>query len=67
MDFIEQLFHVSPDNGSGLTEAAIVVALIAVVCLFFASTMYRKRRPRNSTYGQKTGSLEGSTSTSIHV
>jgi hypothetical protein len=44
MDFIERLFHLSPDNGSGLTEAAIAAALFAVVCLFFALRAYRKRR-----------------------
>lgn len=44
MDFIERLFHISPDNGSGLTEAAILVALFAVACLFFAWRVYRKRR-----------------------
>ena len=45
MDFIERLFQVSPDNGSGMTEAAILVALFAVAGLFFAWRAYRKRRP----------------------
>ena len=44
MDFIERLFHISPDNGSGLTEAAIVAALFAVVCAVFLLRIYRKRR-----------------------
>jgi hypothetical protein len=44
MDFIERVFHISPDNGNGLTEAAILAALIAVVCAFFALRSYRKRR-----------------------
>jgi hypothetical protein len=46
MDFIERLFHVSPDNGNGLTEAAIIVALFAaVVCLVLVMRIYHKRRP----------------------
>jgi MYXO-CTERM domain-containing protein len=31
MDFIEQLFGISPDGGSGALEALWVVALVAVV------------------------------------
>jgi len=30
MDFIERLFHVSPDGGSGLTELLYLVALSAI-------------------------------------
>ena len=44
MDFIERLFGISPDNGSGLTEIAIVVALVAVVCLSCVLRAYWKRR-----------------------
>jgi hypothetical protein len=43
MDFIERLFHISPDNGTGMTEVAILAALFAVVCLFFALRAYRKQ------------------------
>ena len=36
MDFIELLFHVSPDNGNGVTEVwSVIVAaafLIATIC-----------------------------------
>jgi hypothetical protein len=31
MDFIERLFHVSPDNGSGATEIMYLVAVAALV------------------------------------
>jgi hypothetical protein len=31
MDFIERLFNVSPDNGSGFTEFVILVALLVML------------------------------------
>ncbi len=31
MDFIERLFHASPDGGSGATEAVFVIALSIIV------------------------------------
>ena len=45
-DWIERIFHVSPDAGSGLTEALIGAATVAVVgaALFFR----RLRRVRLS-------------------
>jgi len=36
MDFIEQWFHVSPDNGSGATEVIYVIAGVALVIMLFA-------------------------------
>jgi hypothetical protein len=30
VDFIERLFHISPDGGSGLTEWAILLALAGI-------------------------------------
>jgi len=30
MDFIERIFGISPDGGSGATEAMIIVAVIAM-------------------------------------
>jgi hypothetical protein len=36
MDFIERLFHISPDGGSGATEALyIVVALVVIAAIVF--------------------------------
>jgi hypothetical protein len=40
MDFIERIFHVSPDHGSGLTELAF---LLLVPIALFAAAALRKR------------------------
>ena len=39
MDFIERWFHLSPDNGSGVTEALFLLAVGALVLAF----AYRRR------------------------
>jgi hypothetical protein len=45
MDFIERLFGVSPDGGSGATEAMIIVAVIAMGSLiYFRRQQQRKAR-----------------------
>ena len=31
MDFIERWFHLSPDNGSGTTEALFLLAAVALI------------------------------------
>ena len=31
MDFIERVFHLSPDGGSGTTEVTYILALLVVV------------------------------------
>jgi hypothetical protein len=36
MNFIEKWFHVSPDGGSGATEATYVIAVIALVVMLIA-------------------------------
>jgi len=41
MDFIEQLFGLSPDNGDGSTEILWLVVLAIVVATF---VYFRKRR-----------------------
>jgi len=42
MDFIERLFHVSPDGGSGVTELLYLVALSAVgLAIFFRRRVLR--------------------------
>lgn len=44
MDFIERLFGVSPDGGSGALEALLIlVPIVGVLTLHFA----RKRRQRH--------------------
>jgi len=49
MDFIERLFNLSPDGGSGLTETAILIAFVLVVtlCMKFP----RVHRSRTRRYG----------------
>ena len=42
MDFIERIFHISPDGGNGMLELAIVFALLAIP--FIALTIRRKGR-----------------------
>ena len=45
MDFIERIFHVAPDGGSGILEFALMfVLLICPVCL----AIIRKKRVRRS-------------------
>ncbi len=39
MDFIERIFHISPDGGDGTTEAA----LIGVALLFLVGICFRKK------------------------
>jgi hypothetical protein len=42
MDFIERIFHVSPDGGSGATE---LLYLVAVFCVGFG-LIFRRRLVR---------------------
>jgi hypothetical protein len=46
MDFIERLFGISPDGGSGLTEASYIFLLALVILLFFARKISRLFPPR---------------------
>lgn len=43
MDFIERIFHISPDGGSGATEVLILMALVFLVA-FAAIARWRLRR-----------------------
>ena len=52
MDFIEQIFGVSPDNGDGSFEIVVVLAVLAVAAAFYAWRRHRvqsrpvkRRRP----------------------
>jgi Tfp pilus assembly protein PilE len=47
MDWIEQVFHVDPDGGSGMLELALVV-LVAAVIAIVASGAWRYRGRRRS-------------------
>lgn len=44
MNFIESIFHLAPDHGSGLLEAGILLAGFTVVSLVV--TLFRRRRVR---------------------
>jgi hypothetical protein len=43
MNFIEQLFRVSPDNGNGMLEATIFIVVFVVPTVL---VVLRIRRPR---------------------
>ena len=44
MDFIERIFGLSPDHGSGVTEVAVVFAVAGSLAL--AIGLWRRRRAR---------------------
>jgi hypothetical protein len=35
MDFLERYFHISPDGGSGISEAGYVIAVAALLFVAF--------------------------------
>lgn len=53
MDFIERIFHVSPDEGTGVTEAVLLVAVLLLLTMAsvgvrrFAKLVSTRRRERN--------------------
>ena len=58
MDFIERWLHISPDGGSGLSEALILAVLIAIGLIFVSLRNYfpknfkeylQQRRKRESS------------------
>ena len=46
MDFIERIFHVSPDGGTGLLELAFVLAVLVIPFAVFL--VLRNSRSRGS-------------------
>jgi hypothetical protein len=44
MDFIERIFHLSPDNGDGSLEAAILAVLALSLSLVALKVMHRRGR-----------------------
>ena len=46
MDFIEQLFGLSPDNGDGSTEILWLVVLAVVIASFVYFRIQRRRAQR---------------------
>ncbi len=46
MDFIERLFHIAPDGGTGLLELAITLALLLIPITVLAVRRKAKRDSR---------------------
>ncbi len=44
MDWIERIWHINPDNGSGTFEVAIMIAIVLLIVL--AMREGRRRRSR---------------------
>ena len=42
MDLIERLFGISPDGGSGLTEASYIFLIALLILLFFRRKISRR-------------------------
>jgi hypothetical protein len=47
MDFIERIFGISPDGGSGATEAMIMVTVIAMGSLIYFRRQQQRRSRRS--------------------
>lgn len=52
MDFIEQIFGVSPDGGSGTLEFLLFLIPLAGVCIFAAIKVMRKNSRIVSRVGE---------------
>jgi hypothetical protein len=52
MDWIEEVFHIDPDGGSGLFELAIVVVVAIVIAMVAAGAHRYRSRRRGETRGQ---------------
>lgn len=49
MDFIERLFHIAPDRGSGLLELAITLTLLLVPTVVVFSRRAKRHVRRRDT------------------
>lgn len=47
MDFIERIFHLSPDGGSGITEMGIILAGLSIYAVRVVRKAITVRRPVN--------------------
>jgi hypothetical protein len=45
MDWIEQLFHISPDGGNGATELSFMLVLV-ILCVLVVLSLWARRRAR---------------------
>lgn len=48
MDFVEKIFGISPDNGSGTFEASILLAVAALIAALFWVRRKRASRSRDN-------------------
>jgi hypothetical protein len=48
MDFIERLFHISPDGGNGMTELLLAVLLAAALAARLVRELFAKRAAQRS-------------------
>ena len=48
MDFIERIFHLSPDGGSGMTEMAIILAGLSIYAVLVARKVITGHRRVNT-------------------
>ncbi len=47
MDLIERLFHIAPDNGSGLTELSMLAVCVAIpVGIYWVRRLRKASSPR---------------------
>lgn len=51
MDFIEQIFGVSPDGGDGTLELLYIIAALAVIGVIVWRVAVRRRAARNRRTG----------------
>ena len=58
MDFIERWLHISPDGGSGLSEALILAVIIAIGLIVVSLRNYAPKNFRE--YMQRPGKRERS-------
>jgi hypothetical protein len=46
MDFIEKVFHIIPDGGTGLTELAFFIVLVLAMGIFVRRREHKHARKR---------------------
>jgi hypothetical protein len=47
MDFIEKIFHISPDEGSGSFEVLLILVFLGILSVFFVwrAKIAKRKRP----------------------
>jgi heme/copper-type cytochrome/quinol oxidase subunit 4 len=49
MDWIEEIFHVSPDGGNGALELLFAVAPVAAIVAGLLWVLHRRKKSRNDS------------------